>query len=373
MAQIVQSWEELGARVAGARRMRGLTQSELAELIGVDRTALTKIESGKREVDSFELALLARALDQSVESFVVDAPPSIVSRRDERVEADATDVDALLEELARNVELLLDLGTLKPNDTLQIEFADADFAAAELAATATREALRQSEGPLLDLPDHCVRLGLLPFSFSLGQSNLDGAYIALGQGGVAIVNGDMDPGRRRFDLAHELGHHIAADPYATDSLVMTNAAGRERVINAFAIYLLMPRKSVCSRWLELSETNDARYSTFSISVEYRVSWSAACLQLRNLELLTAEQHEILRLKPPTKADFLESGFYYGIELEPPYLPQSYARAVLQAFRSHKVTAERTLDLLWNTISQDDLPERGEIPLESLVPELDPFE
>jgi Zn-dependent peptidase ImmA (M78 family) len=55
------------------------------------------------------------------------------------------------------------------------------------------------------------RLGLLAFSFDLGPSVIDGGYIRSGEIGVALVNGTADPGRRRFNLAHELGHHLVAD------------------------------------------------------------------------------------------------------------------------------------------------------------------
>lgn len=67
----------LGPRVAEARRQLGLTQAELAAAVGFHRTALSKIESGARDVGSLELAALARALRRPVDWFLsepMDAP-----------------------------------------------------------------------------------------------------------------------------------------------------------------------------------------------------------------------------------------------------------------------------------------------------------
>ena len=60
------TWEELGRQVASARKDRGLSQAELAAELGVDRTAITKMESGERKIDTFELARLASAVAESV-------------------------------------------------------------------------------------------------------------------------------------------------------------------------------------------------------------------------------------------------------------------------------------------------------------------
>lgn len=62
----------LGARVAAARRARGLTQTALGRAAGLDRTALSKVEHGRRSVGSLELARIARALGRPVEWFLAD-------------------------------------------------------------------------------------------------------------------------------------------------------------------------------------------------------------------------------------------------------------------------------------------------------------
>lgn len=67
----------LGRRVAHARRAGGLSQAALGRAVSLDRTAISKIESGRRDVSSLELARIARTLRRPLESFVSeDQPPS---------------------------------------------------------------------------------------------------------------------------------------------------------------------------------------------------------------------------------------------------------------------------------------------------------
>jgi len=52
----------IGRRVAALRKERGWSQSYLASLLGVDQSALSRIESGKRRTSAAELDLIATAL-----------------------------------------------------------------------------------------------------------------------------------------------------------------------------------------------------------------------------------------------------------------------------------------------------------------------
>jgi DNA-binding XRE family transcriptional regulator len=44
----LESWSEVAERVRAARTASGLTQGELANRIGIDRTAMSKVEAGER-------------------------------------------------------------------------------------------------------------------------------------------------------------------------------------------------------------------------------------------------------------------------------------------------------------------------------------
>lgn len=57
-----------GDRVRRFRRLRGLTQSELAERIGLDRKTVNRLEAGHYSTSLRNVYRLADALDTEVES-----------------------------------------------------------------------------------------------------------------------------------------------------------------------------------------------------------------------------------------------------------------------------------------------------------------
>lgn len=59
--------EDIGMRIAELRKRKGMTQDELAEASGVDRTNISKIESGIYNVSIVILSKIATALDSTVE------------------------------------------------------------------------------------------------------------------------------------------------------------------------------------------------------------------------------------------------------------------------------------------------------------------
>jgi transcriptional regulator with XRE-family HTH domain len=52
----------LGDRIRKLRRRNGLTQVELAEKVGIDRSFLADVERGKRNASILNLALIAEGL-----------------------------------------------------------------------------------------------------------------------------------------------------------------------------------------------------------------------------------------------------------------------------------------------------------------------
>lgn len=59
-------------KLRNARRKRGLTQSELAQLVGVTTNYISLIEKGKKNPSTKTLKKLALALDVPVSSFLED-------------------------------------------------------------------------------------------------------------------------------------------------------------------------------------------------------------------------------------------------------------------------------------------------------------
>ncbi len=54
--------EMLGRRIAEERKKAGLTQDQLATAIGMERTAISRIEQGRQGLDTLQLTAIADAL-----------------------------------------------------------------------------------------------------------------------------------------------------------------------------------------------------------------------------------------------------------------------------------------------------------------------
>jgi hypothetical protein len=194
--------------------------------------------------------------------------------------------------------------------------------------------------------------------------------MAIDGAGVAAINGTAESGRRRFTLAHELGHHLLADEYSADWDVGSGASEREKLINAFAVHFLMPRADVRRRWEALAGAADARNAAIHVGVEFGLSWSATCSQLRNLQLIGPDLREQLVGEPPTWVDYVERELVVREELSPPQVPPGFAAAVAKAFRKNQLAATRAIELMRGTLRPDDLPPQGKIPLDALRGEVD---
>lgn len=356
----------LGRRIAQARDEAGLTQADLAEQVGLNRTAVVRIESGDRKVSSSELVRLGAALNRPIDWFVVESPPAVVSRRsDPAVGGRSILLDRRIERLSRDIAFLEGDGILPSRVAQHIELPST-AGETESAAEQARQWMGLSSEPVLDLQRKVEDLGLLAFSLDFGDEVADGSYVALSGWGVALINGSVEPGRRRFNLAHELGHHLFADEYAPEILV-GDADDTERLINGFAVHLLLPRRGVTEVWESISEP---RLAAVAIAVRYRASWSAVCGQLGNLNLIDGDLYSTLIADLPTRADHMELGEEWVAEMDPPSVPPQYARRVVSAYRTGRLTAARTVELLCGTVREEELPERRAVPLEGLRREFD---
>lgn len=362
---------DIGKRIAHAREESGMTQAQLAAAVSLDRTAVVKLETGVRKVSATELVAISAALGRPIDWFVFESPPAVISRRqDPTVGGHSQPLDLSVDRLSRDVAFLLEQGILTSVSRPRSDMP-ADFAGAERLASEARELMSAAEGPLLDLQESCERAGLLAFSLELGSKSGDAAYVEVEDLGVALVNGQIDPGRRRFNLAHELGHHLVGDAYAPEIAVVPGDE-TERFLNAFAAYLLMPRGPVTQVWKEAAD-RDGRLAAIAVAVRFRTSWTATCSHLRNLELIGDDEREDLASSPPRKGDFFELGEWWVPELDAPSVPPDYGRRVVSAYRSGKLTAARTVELLWGTVSESDLPALDTVPLDGLRREFESLE
>src|SRR5690348_6608632 len=78
---VADNWSEIGERVRESRIARGLTQADLAQRVGMERTALAKAEAGDRRLDALELFRLSDVLGLPIDHFILRPPRAMMSRR----------------------------------------------------------------------------------------------------------------------------------------------------------------------------------------------------------------------------------------------------------------------------------------------------
>lgn len=335
----------------------------------MDRTAVTKIETGQRKVDSLELARLAVILNRPVSWFLSRSPQNIISRRADRDFSDESLADVILETISGDVSLLVECKVLEPPECYRPGSAVESTQTAEIAALGLRRFLGVDDGPLWELPDLGERVGLYAFVLDLGDASLDGSYVALEEGGVAVINGLRLSGRRRFTLAHELGHHVFDDEYSNEWILGSSGDDREKLINAFAVHFLMPRDSVSKRWNELDGDGSPRGAAIKISAEFGASWSATCSHLVNLGLIDDVTRTRLVRDNPRRFEYVEAAVRVREDLVPPVVPPRFASAVIKAYRSHKISEERAEQMMQGTVEGGELPPADGVPLQSMYDEM----
>jgi len=108
----------------------------------------------------------------------------------------------------------------------------------------------------------------------------EAALEPLGDGRAIVLNGSADAGRRRFTIAHEIGHFVL---HAENGGAIHEAGrGEEREADAFAAELLMPEHLV------REAVREQGLDAIRLADRFEVSRQAMQTRLRGLGLL--ERH-----------------------------------------------------------------------------------
>ena len=204
---------------------------------------------------------------------------------------------------------------------------------------------------------------MLAFSWEFGEDGADGASVLLGCGGVAVVNGSCQTGRRRLTLAHELGHCLFGGEYSTDWRVAeAPAAKQEGRIDRFARALLLPASVMKNRW---RGGEDVRVDALRLASEFRVDMTTLARRLDELEVASPQELARVRATRTRQSDIVELELVAADELSAPLLPRSYVKAVLNLYRREEISSARALGLVMGTWEEDDLPDLPLLPADAV--------
>lgn len=321
------------ARLAMARKRRGMTLTHLAKRIGLTMQSLSNAECGRHDPSEATLKSISEVLNFPPSFFMEPEPPEIVAEQVSfraRSKTSARARDAVLSAAALAVELhtWIDCRFELPKSNIPtIE----QRMTPEVAATHVRA--RWGLNPLAGI-SNVVKLleahGVAVYSLPPEYGDVDAFSFWIDGRPFVMLNPLKSAERGRFDGAHELGHLVLhAQPECNP-----DSRSQEKEANAFASAFLMPEESVKSV-VRTSPTTDEilRYKK-----RWRVSALALACRLHELDIISDWGYR--RAVDELGAMGFRSGEPRGIQREQSYILQN----VLSSLRArgisfHKLSAE----------------------------------
>ena len=343
------SSEELGLRLRSARERRKITQQTAGGAAGLQRSAISLMESGQRQVSTLELTRLAELYGRPVEWFV---NPTTAAEEDHvltlfRAEGGLPD-EEMRSQADYCIRLFREGASLKrllswesegvvPRYELP-EPRATGFAIVQGQSVADQERRRLGLGvaPVLSIPELIGSQGIWTAALPL-PDEISGLFLRSQEFGMGILaNVGQAPVRRRFSYAHEYGHALMDRDHSMSVTSRNNAQKvSEQRANAFAATLLMPEDGVweCMHGLgkghgsrreetavesvtehgirgELRTPPGSQRVTYAdialLGRHFGVSYSAAVWRLRGLDIINASETTALLEQTDTAKRYLRT-------------------------------------------------------------------
>jgi len=302
---------DLHRSFARARERARYSQDDVGAALGVSRAMVSYWETGSRRPNDRQLAALARLYgiepidlleDRDVDPVGGDLTGMLLRAETGVDPESAPGVQEFVQFLERYAELsqITDLpirGLSQSPFVHRSRFTHKDDARRK--AEEVRSHLNLGTGPIPDVDTVCEMLGVTVYRAPLGDDlgkAPSGAFLNHPEVGFSIlVNLDMTPGRRRFTVAHEIGHalfHSNEDRW----VISHGKSPRESFADEFAGEFLMPSESV-RRFVEESgmppRIQDP-VDVIHIQRYFRASFPMTLVRLRQMNTITAATYRELR-------------------------------------------------------------------------------
>ncbi|TWB89414.1 helix-turn-helix protein [Bradyrhizobium macuxiense] len=325
--------QELGRRLRDAREAVSFTQDQVADHLGVSRSAIAQIELGNRAVGSLELDQLARLYGRDIREFFSEdfrQETALVAFRLAEALADENAADALrdcmsvsrelthLEKLVganRDLASMVRYGVPSPRSRYDAIRQGSSVAEQE------RRRLAIGDAPIEDINELLQAQGVRTAMVSLPEDVSGLTLLDPDIGPFVAVNCEEHILRRTFSFAHEYAHVLLdSDVKGTISRNSQNTELMEVRANSFAANFLMPEGGVREFLGTLGKGGQARLfaetptgDDSAIGIEARgtgsqevrlhdvvllahrfgVSRTVALYRLRNLHILSDRELQVL--------------------------------------------------------------------------------
>ncbi len=300
MNTVIQPRVDLPRRVAAAREKAGISQVKLSQLLGFkNRQSLEQIESGVRKVTPDELLTIIETTQCDLDYFT--DPFRLVGEGAFSYRASGTknsDLDRCEDIAGRWLALWRHLGTVRGEQPRALRpklplSTNSRFEDAQALGEALAQELKLGTVPAEKLEEAMVeQLELVVLHVDL-PSGVSGAAIQLPMCDTILINRDEPPGRRAFDLAHELFHVLTWDAMPPDRVDRQAPRGykgkrTEQLADNFAGSLLMPEGALRPLWNKKPKTSSLANWIQALAEHFKVSAAAVYWRLAALHCLDSE-------------------------------------------------------------------------------------
>lgn len=268
-----------------ARESRGLSQKELAKLLGLSAGKLCRVE---QDDQSFSELIIERLSD------ILGYPPSFFYQEGESFVTNAIEFRRRLKvphKLLRKINAGIGLyrltveRLLSDRNSPSLPVISTSEAPAE-AAVRLRKIWKMAKGPVNNLTALLESKGIVIVSFDFETERVDSrVVITKNKTAIIVINSLMLGDRQRFSLAYELGHLVLHAP-ATSTLEDRDI-GHEA--NLFASEFLLPRNEIAAD-LE-GEITIGKLA--ELKRKWKVSMQALLFRAEDLNIISYNQKRYL--------------------------------------------------------------------------------
>lgn len=310
------SSQQLGERLADARKRAKKNQADVADAIGVARTTLVAIEKGERRPSNAELVRLADVLNTSVNDllretlvrteisprfrtgFGVDKKAAPIADAVERLRvfgARYAELERMRNKSARRVPAGLEtLRTYRLDPDVPQGRLD-DRLAGEDAARTVRNMFGLGDEPALHLDERLESEAGLRIFYLDGLPAKLAAFLIWSDdiGPCVAINADHPVEKQRWSLVHETGH-LLRDPEAGDVLEEGESLTRSEEIfpESFTTEFLLSAVAVQKRFADKCRAGQfTPIDLYALARHFEVSFQAMALRLEDLRLLKRGTYE----------------------------------------------------------------------------------
>lgn len=277
----------LGEAIHTARIAAGLTQAQLSEITGITQAALSRYENDLRVPDSSTVDSLALAVGVSSRLLAKMSRSAGAIAADAHMRRRATAptkvwirLEARLNILREQMHLLLSsIDYRAPNSLPQLD--PLDYLPHE-AARLVRAQWQMPQGPVRNLTGWMEAAGCLIIEQDFGTSRVDGLSQWIDEHPIVLMNSRLPTDRKRFTLAHELGHLVMH----SEPVHISKETEKEAM--AFAAELLMPTHLIRP---ELRNTSLGHFA--NLKRKWMVSIAALIEQAHNLQTISGTKRTSL--------------------------------------------------------------------------------